>query len=123
VVIRTDRTGGLLRRYTQPLDTSPVKLTANLSEDKGAVQQRVIERLKADPDGFVNRYRMEFGDHFNPDNEGFLQDAGWPESSAVPLLSPSDLVSGHYRIASLLGRAAWVWSTGPRSWCYRDRWR
>ena len=36
--------------------------------------------------------------------EGFLEGAGWPESSAVPLLSPSDLVSGHYRIVSLLGR-------------------
>src|ERR1035438_6810292 len=34
----------------------------------------------------------------------FLKDAGAAESSAAPLLSPSDVVSGHYRIVSLLGR-------------------
>src|ERR1022692_3163421 len=34
----------------------------------------------------------------------FLEDAGAGESSAAPLLSPSDVVSGHYRIVSLLGR-------------------
>jgi serine/threonine protein kinase len=34
----------------------------------------------------------------------FLQAAAFGESSAALLLSPSDLVSGHYRIVSLLGR-------------------
>ena len=34
----------------------------------------------------------------------FLQDATSSESSAAPLLSPGDVVSGHYRIVSLLGR-------------------
>ena len=34
----------------------------------------------------------------------FLQDAGSGESSAAPLLSPGDLVSGQFRIVSLLGR-------------------
>jgi serine/threonine protein kinase len=34
----------------------------------------------------------------------FLEGAESAESSAAPLLSPSDLVSGHYRIVSLLGR-------------------
>jgi len=34
----------------------------------------------------------------------FLQDAGSGESSAAPLLTPGDVVSGHFRIVSLLGR-------------------
>jgi serine/threonine protein kinase/Tol biopolymer transport system component len=34
----------------------------------------------------------------------FLQDVASTESSAAPFLSPSDLVSGHYRIVSLVGR-------------------
>ena len=34
----------------------------------------------------------------------FLEDAGSTESSAAPLLPPGDLVSGHFRIVSLLGR-------------------
>jgi len=34
----------------------------------------------------------------------FLEDAGTGESSAAPLLTPGDLVSGHFRIVSLLGR-------------------
>ena len=56
----------------RPLDTSTVKLTANLSKDKVAAEQKSIERLKADPHGFVNRYRIEFEDHFNPDNAAEL---------------------------------------------------
>jgi hypothetical protein len=82
---------------TQPLDTSTVKLTANLSEDKVAVQQRSIERLKADPGEFVNRYRMEFGDHFNPDNaaELFPDYCSSPENRAK------------YRLA-VAGAAGWV---------------
>jgi len=34
----------------------------------------------------------------------FLQEVGSTESSAAPFLSPSDLVSGHYRIVNMLGR-------------------
>jgi serine/threonine protein kinase len=34
----------------------------------------------------------------------FLQQVGSTKSSAAPFLSPSDLVSGHYRIVSLVGR-------------------
>ena len=34
----------------------------------------------------------------------FLEDAGRAESSAATILSPNDLVSGHFRIVSLLGR-------------------
>ena len=82
---------------SQPLDTSTVKLTANLSEDKVAVQQRSIERLKADPRGFVNRYRMDFGDHFNPDNAADL----FPDYCS----SPENLAK--YRTA-VAGAAGWV---------------
>jgi serine/threonine protein kinase/Tol biopolymer transport system component len=35
--------------------------------------------------------------------DGFMDGAGWTESIA-PLLSPMDLVAGHYRIVSVLGR-------------------
>jgi len=81
----------------QPLDTSTVKLTANLCEDKAAVQQRSIEQLKADPGGFVNRYRMEFGDHFNPDNAAEL----FPDYC----FSPENRAK--YRTA-VAGAAGWV---------------
>jgi hypothetical protein len=56
----------------QQLDTSSVKLTANHCEDKVLMQQRSIEQLRGDPQGFVNRYRNEFKDHFNPDNAAEL---------------------------------------------------
>ena len=82
---------------TQPFDTSTVKLTANLSDDRVAVQQRCIEQLKTDPGEFVSRYRMEFGDHFNPDNaaELFPDYCSSPENRA------------NYRIA-VAGSAGWV---------------
>lgn len=49
----------------QPLDTTSVKLTSNLSEENSAMQQRSIERLKEDPHAFVSRYRSEFKDHWH----------------------------------------------------------
>jgi hypothetical protein len=79
------------------LDTSTVKLTTNLSEEKAVVQERSIERLKADPGGFVNRYRLAFGDHFNPDNAAEL----------FPDYCSSLENRAKYRIA-VAGSAGWV---------------
>jgi len=81
----------------QSFDTSTVKILANLSEDKVDTQQRSIERLQADPHGFVNRYRVEFKDHFNPDNaaELFSDYCSSPENRAK------------YR-AAVGGAAGWV---------------
>ena len=81
----------------KPLDTSTVKLFGNLPEDNVAMQQRSIERLRADPQGFVNRYRIEFKDHFNPDNAAEL----------FPEYSSSTENRAKYRIA-VAGAAGWV---------------
>jgi hypothetical protein len=61
------------------------------------VQRRAIEQLKADPQGFVDRYRERFGDHFNPDNAAEL----FPEYSA------SRESRANYR-AAVSGPAGWV---------------
>ncbi len=97
VVAETEETPSPAAPVTRQLDTSTVKLTANLAEDKMARQQRSIERLRADPHGFVNRYRVEFRDHFNPDNaaELFSDYCSSPENRAK------------YRTA-VAGAAGWV---------------
>ena len=56
----------------QAPDLSTLKPMASLTGEAANVQQRSIEQLKADPQGFVDRYKARFGDTFSPDSAAEL---------------------------------------------------
>jgi hypothetical protein len=76
----------LRQRYARPqferapLDTSTIQPARDLVGEAAFVQQKTIERVKANPQAFVDEYRERFGDHFNSDNAAEL----FPEYSSSP---------------------------------------
>jgi hypothetical protein len=75
----------------EELDTSNLKPVSSLPPYGLAVQEAVIARLRANPQGFVDEYRARFGDEFNPDN-------------GAELFSEYRENRGTYRIAVAAGR-------------------
>jgi hypothetical protein len=65
-------------------DTSTIKPMGDLVGEAAFIQQKTIERVKANPQAFVDEYRERFGDHFNPDlgAELFPEYASSPENRA-----------------------------------------
>jgi len=58
----------LARGSTPALSITPLKLEGEMA----GIQQRAIEALQADPEGFARRYREQFGNVLNADNASEL---------------------------------------------------